>query len=561
MGARRLTTGVAATVLFAMAAAPVSAGPLAALDAHDVALYAAAFQAAERGDAAAADQAIAQVTDPCLAGKVQYVELTHAKARTASYDELNRWLNSFADLPGASLVYELALKLKPDGAAPPPPASTAASAPDTELRLPPSHEYHAAREAYFDGNVRQALDLARRGGDSWIAGLAAYRLGQYGDALISFERLAANPAEDDAVRAAGGVWAARAAVQAGMPDHVTPLLKIAAAAPDTFYGMIAQRKLELADDPLGRLIDAAGAPAPAAAPEGETPLDRLTRTDARAHRAVALMQLARQVDAGAELRAGFSEATDDDSRGLWMNLMFELSPNRPLNGSQLNGSQGGEIVLRAAGPTTGARTAYPTPALQPAGGFTIDKSLVYAIVWQESRFNSLAVSPVGAVGLMQLMPPSAASMAGDPTLLSEPIHLFDVGQNLQLGQAYIRWLEDNAGHYDLLRTIAAYNGGPSTLARTESSLPPGADSLMVIESFPFSESRAYVRKVVAAYWSYRRQFGLPCHTLDAVAQDLPTVDTRLDEPAPSAGSAPVQNAQSSATTAGQALEILLHHAG
>jgi hypothetical protein len=67
--------------------------------------------------------------------------------------------------------------------------------------------------------------------------------------------------------------------------------------------------------------------------------------------------------------------------------------------------------------------------------------------------------------------------------------------------------------------------------------------------------------VVAAYWSYRRQFGLPSHTLDAVAQDLPTVDVRLDEAAPAAGSAPVQNAQTSATTAGQALEILLHHAG
>ena len=162
---------------------------------------------------------------------------------------------------------------------------------------------------------------------------------------------------------------------------------------------------------------------------------------------------------------------------------------------------------------------------------------------------------------MQLMPPSAASVAGDPTLAAEPIHLFDTGQNLQLGQAYIRWLENNAGHYDLLRTIAAYNGGPSTLTRTETALGPGADSLLVIESVPFSETRAYVRKVVAAYWSYRRQFGAPTHTLDAVAQDLPTVDARLDEAAPVSGSAPVQNAQSSAATAGQALEIVLHHAG
>jgi soluble lytic murein transglycosylase-like protein len=552
MGARRLTIGVAAAALFA-AALPAQAASLAALDAHDVALYATAFQAAERGDAASADQAVAQVDDHCLAGKVQFLELTHAKDHAASYNELNRWLNSFADLPGASLVYELALKLKPADAAPPTPTASAANLPD-DFRLPPSREFHPAREAYFDGDVSRALDLARRGGDAWIAGLAAYRLGQYGDALASFERLAANPAEEDAVRAAGGVWAARAAVAAGLPDHVTPLLKIAASTPDTFYGMIAKRKLELADDPLGRLLDAAnsGAAQPLAATKvvGETPLDRLARIDPRAHRAVALMQLARQSDAGAELRAGFAEAQDDDTRGLWMTLMFELGPSK---------SPTGEIMLRSAAPITSGQV-YPTPSLQPAGGFTIDKSLVYAIVWQESRFNSLAVSPVGAVGLMQLMPPSAASMAGDPTLAAEPIHLFDTGQNLQLGQAYIRWLEDNSGHYDLLRTIAAYNGGPSTLVRTENMLGPGADSLMVIESVPFAETRAYVKKVVAAYWSYRRQFGAPARTLDAVASDLPTIDARLDEAAPAAGSAPVQNAQSS-TAPRQALEILLHHNG
>jgi soluble lytic murein transglycosylase-like protein len=167
---------------------------------------------------------------------------------------------------------------------------------------------------------------------------------------------------------------------------------------------------------------------------------------------------------------------------------------------------------------------------------------------------------LGAVGLMQLMPPSAASMAGDPSLVADPIHLFDTGQNLQLGQAYIRWLENNSGHYDLLRTIAAYNGGPSTLVRTETMLGPSADSLMVIESVPFAETRAYVKKVVAAYWSYRRQFGAPARTLDAVASDLPTIDTRLDEAAPAAPSAPVQNAQSS-TAPRQALEILLHHNG
>jgi soluble lytic murein transglycosylase-like protein len=192
------------------------------------------------------------------------------------------------------------------------------------------------------------------------------------------------------------------------------------------------------------------------------------------------------------------------------------------------------------------------------------------VVWQESRFNSLAVSPVGAVGMMQLMPTSAASVANDPTLKSDPITLFDVGKNLALGQAYITWIEENAGGYDLLRTIAAYNGGPTTLAKTEALVGPGADSLLVIESVPFAETRAYVKKVAAAYWTYRRQFGAATRTLDAAASDLARVDVRLDTPAPGLASASpavpgsisgtVQNSQAASTTARDALEILLQRA-
>jgi soluble lytic murein transglycosylase-like protein len=289
------------------------------------------------------------------------------------------------------------------------------------------------------------------------------------------------------------------------------------------------------------LLKASYAPAP-----GETALEHLVRTDPRAHRAAALAQVGRAIDAGAELRAGYADAADDGARALWMGLMFELGP-RP---------QTGEVVLHASGPVAGGpQVAYPTPALNPTGGFTIDKSLVYAIVWQESRFNSLAVSPVGAVGLMQLMPPSAASVAGDPTLVSDPIHLFDTGKNLALGQAYINWLADNAGGHDILRTIAAYNGGPTTVARTEMLLGPDADSLLVIECVPYAETRAYVRKVMAAYWSYRRQFGAASRTLDAAASDQPMIDIRLD------GSATTENPQPLSAPARQALEILLSRGG
>jgi len=91
-----------------------------------------------------------------------------------------------------------------------------------------------------------------------------------------------------------------------------------------------------------------------------------------------------------------------------------------------------------------------------------------------------------------------------------------------------RLLMANATGYDILQTVAAYNGGPQMVARTQGVVGPTADSLLVVESMPYYETRAYVQKVMAAYWSYRRQFGAATPTLDAAASGARTVDARLD---------------------------------
>ena len=530
-------------------ARPVGAAPLQDLTANDASLYADAFAAAERGDRAAADRDLAQVSDPCLEGNVRYVELTH-RARSASFEELSAWLKSFGDLPGAERVYGLALRRKPAGVEPPLPAATPLALSGPTGRTRPSAKSRPAREAYFSGDVAHALVLARNAGDAWIAGLAAYRLGDFTEAMGAFETIAANPAEKDGLRAAGGFWAARAAAAAGLSERVPAYLRMAAAAPDSFYGMIAARELELSQDPVDGLIEAATRPQGAVAlpasqvyrRPGASVLQRLIATDPRAHRAVALAQLGRAVDAGAELRSGLAAAGDDADRAAWMRLAYRLSPDQ----------SDGEIVLHSQAGPPQPQAIYPTPALHPTGGFTIDKALVYAVTYQESRFNSAAVSRVGAVGLMQLMPPSAASVAGDAALTSDPMPLFDVGTNLELGQAYLGSLIGRSMDCDILRAVAAYNGGAATVARTEAIVGPDADSLMVIESLPFAETRAYVHKVMAAYWAYRRQFGVRNRTLDAVASGATYVDARLD------AVTPLHSATATAAPARQALEILLH---
>jgi soluble lytic murein transglycosylase-like protein len=170
---------------------------------------------------------------------------------------------------------------------------------------------------------------------------------------------------------------------------------------------------------------------------------------------------------------------------------------------------------------------YPMPTLSPRDGFTLDPALVYAIVRQESRFNPDAVSRVGAVGLMQVMPSTAALVTGDGHSVRTK-SLRDPGANLRIGQDYFTWLLQHGVGNDLLAAVAAYNGGPGTLLKTQAQLGED-DALMMIESLPAQETRNYVEKVMAGYWLYRRQFGAPTASLDALASGVAHISANLDQ--------------------------------
>ena len=107
--------------------------------------------------------------------------------------------------------------------------------------------------------------------------------------------------------------------------------------------------------------------------------------------------------------------------------------------------------------------------------FGISSALVNAVAWQESRYNNNARSPVGAIGIMQLMPSTARGLRiVDPT---------DLGQNIAGGAAYLRSQLDRFGN-NVPLALAAYNAGPGAVQRY-GGIPP------------FRETQNYVRQIMS----------------------------------------------------------------
>ena len=127
----------------------------------------------------------------------------------------------------------------------------------------------------------------------------------------------------------------------------------------------------------------------------------------------------------------------------------------------------------------------------------VRQELLLAIAKQESRFSPAVRSMAGAIGLMQLMPATAAS------LVDRPLEEGDLEQpalNVNLGAAYLRQLLD-LWNDDPFRSIASYNAGPGAVASWPK--PEGNDDIELwVERIPYPETRYYTKKVLDNLISY-----------------------------------------------------------
>lgn len=142
----------------------------------------------------------------------------------------------------------------------------------------------------------------------------------------------------------------------------------------------------------------------------------------------------------------------------------------------------------------------------------LDPFLVMAIMKRESAFNKDAVSRSGAIGLMQLMPATAARFQ-----TSKKDNINDSGTNIKLAATY---LKDLVKRYNgnLAYAAAAYNAGEESLDRWIKWYGGKLSGTEFIENIPYSETRAYVKSVLGNYFMYNAVYLKKHVTFDEVVK-------------------------------------------
>jgi len=387
-------------------------------------------------------------------------------------------------------------------------------------------ELEAAAEAYLDCHAQYpasdygSLALLR-------SGLQFYRLGELVDAAVAWDTLV-NIYPDSPYRVAAFLWLGKVrlaqedsgAAEAAFDEAI-------AADPQGYYGL---RVADLSADPLSLPF-----PPSRYAPDAEKPGDQAEAEEWLAEwleldSAVHLSELDRRLAADLRLQRGlelwrvghFEEAKGE------LEAVRRATTSRALDQYQL------ALVFRDIGlyrssilcavrvlalspavtpldaPASIARLAYPTYyeelVLENARESGLAPLLVFALIRQESLFESLATSTASAHGLMQVIPSTGAQIAAELDWPPgyETADLYRPYVSLRFGTYYLAQQRDRFdGRIDV--ALAAYNGGPSRAARWLEDA--GDDPDLFLEMITLYEPRVYIQRIKEHLAIYQALYG------------------------------------------------------
>ena len=529
---------------------PTSNPPISILSPSDAKLYEEIFALQQAGDIKTATKKVKALDSDLLMGHVLSQKYLHPTAWRSTFAELSAWLKKYNDHPAASRIKWLSNRRKPKAAKaarnPKPgylngvglsqPQSFRATVPESwkgrsspkqtaaiarEIRrfirrghpsgavdylnkkstlryLTVTEEAHLRGEiahAYLifgvdDKAILAARQASPKSGETawmgyWAGGLAAWRSHRYDLEGTFFRSLVDLNNAPDVLRAGAAFWAHRALMREGQPQRAMEYLQIATYYPHNFYGVVAlqvsgqSKQVEFVQPPVS-----------------DSFLSWL-QAQPGGKRALALLQVGNWTEAARELRYLHGDAPENFATDM---IGFAARYNMPGLAFRL-----ADIYRQDTGVEYNC-ALYPF--LDTEVEFSVDEALIWSIIRKESGFYPLARSRAKAAGLMQIMPATAAFIARDRQFRSSKRHLLhNPDVNLSLGQDYIAHLLDEA-HIkgDLVRLLAAYNGGPGNLKKWLRSTNHQDDPLLLIESIPARETRNYIKGVISFLFMYRNRF-------------------------------------------------------
>ena len=528
----------------------------------DINDYKKVFEHQEACEWKKANKYILEIENNILMGHVLAQRYLHPKCYRSKYLELYSWLKKYNDHPQARKIYRLAVKRMPQGYKSPPQPSNAVGIEKTISEPKKNTKYVSQKKlsknqrkekkklinaiksrvnkgwptgavkllkqrdvtilldqveidqqkeliakGYFlaDKNelaIQYASEALKKSAlhvpyAGWTAGLSSWRLKNYEQAAEFFSNFAISLKEDVWHQASGSFWVARAYVKLNQYEDINFWLKRAADNPESFYGLLAAQILGIENsinwDPIKLGAD-----------------EKMILSLPAGKRIQALIQIGLLNELENEIIKINSVMNEDIA--MWS---LDIAQHFSLAYTQL------KIVgkLQQYNVLLPTKYYYPTPIWQPLNGFTLDPSLLYAFMHQESMFNTNAKSHKGAVGLMQVMPATAKFISSNREVKRNNSNILKIPEiNLDVGQEYIEYLLNlKLVNNNLIYLAAAYNGGPGNLEKWLKKINHLDDALFFMESIPSRETRWFIEKVLTKYWIYEDKIGNKSNSLRKLA--------------------------------------------
>jgi len=353
----------------------------------------------------------------------------------------------------------------------------------------------------------------------WREGWLLYRTDRQREAIRVWQQIVDQ--RDSDLEPQALYWIARAHGQLGETRAKDLFVQLCQRYPYTYYCQMAREQRGMPILP-GPEQESEVASVPSVQPVSETA--HASAQDSHAanrtqieqqsafRRAVELRLLGREQDAARELSALTDRYSRDPEVLAALSIMLnEVGAYH--HALRLVRSRFREKLERTGGALADGlwNVAYPTgliPTIKLSATNGVDPFLVAAIIREESQYDWKAVSRVGAIGLMQVMPTTASAVAQQhhlPNVSRED--LFDQEVNIRIGVRYVeQLLAQFSGN--VVQAIAAYNAGPVVVGAWAATYR-GRSEDEFVELIQYQETRQYVKRVLRSYKEYLRLFGAP----------------------------------------------------